>query len=785
MLPMQVEKRILRFHLMFRLNKYFLFFLISLSGFGQDCNKSILGKVIDATTREALPYATVYIQELKIGTSTDAQGYFKLSGICYNGIHVKISHLGCEPLNSYVEVKVDSVVLFELHHHEELLNEMVVHGERARETLQKSSVIDRDVIFQSSETGLASLSAKVPGVSILKTGANIEKPIIQGLYGNRIAILNNGVQQAGQQWGNDHSPEIDPTMSDHLAIIKGANSLAYSGSSLGGVLMVETEKISNDPHLHGDAAYIFNSQNLSQQLSSRIEKGGEQLLWRVGLSGKVAGDSKTPNYYLTNTAKNEISAFTQIEKELGSNIQSRFIYSFYRSNLGILRGASISNLTDLKSAFTREIPFFTESERSFVINAPSQQVNHHLGVLDFDIQLPSNQKLKFKYGYQRNERNEFDVRRSNRSEIPSLSLIQTRQQLDAKYAKLLNQNFVFKAGLSYSFIDNTNQPETGILPLIPDYLSHQTGIYGILQHEIGKLETEFGLRTDFKYFDVAYISRDISRSIVRSKPSFWNNNLSGGAKYNLSTNNDITLNIGYGERAPEINELYSNGLHQGISSIEEGNPGLSPEKSFKTILSWNFSSQKKLFIQSSFYVQNIDGYIFLKPEIEPRLTIRGAFPVFTYAQTKATLAGADILASYSPSESLKLILNFAYVHGTDKGEIGGPLIFMPPANGEFSIEKTFEKIGIFKANSFQFSYQYVANQKRFSLIQDFIPPPSAYGLLNLKIGTAITNPGQNQIKAFFSIDNLLNTTYRNYLNRQRYFADEIGRNVSISLRYKF
>ncbi|SOE23105.1 iron complex outermembrane recepter protein [Spirosomataceae bacterium TFI 002] len=770
---------------MLRFNKFYFFILFSFTAFGQNCDKVLRGNILDASTQEGLPYANIYLQELKIGTSADENGFFVFQNVCIENVHLKISHLGCEPLNSFIQVRQDSLYTFDLHHHEELLNEMVVHGERTRETLQKSSVIDRDVIFQQGETGLAALSSKIPGVSILKTGANVEKTIIQGMYGNRIAILNNGVQQAGQQWGNDHAPEIDPTMADHLAIIKGANSLAYSGSSLGGVLLVESEEIANDPHLHGDMAYLFNSQNLSQQVSTRLEKGNEKLSWRIGVSGKIAGDSKTPNYFLTNTAKNETSAFLQLEKEILPNVSSRIVYSFFRSELGILKGTSIGNLSDLEIAYTREVPFYTEENRSFEIDAPSQKVAHHLATAEFDVKIPNNQTLKINYGFQYNQRKEFDVRRAGRSDIPSLSLEQSRHQLDSKYTRLFGSHNIIKLGFSYLYTDNTNQPETGILPLIPDYLSHQTGLYSIFQKDIGKLDLEMGVRSDFRYYNVAYISRNVERSIIRYSPTFVNSNASLGAKYNFGVNNDLSLNVGMSERTPEINELYSNGLHQGIGSIEEGNPDLKKERSIKGVLSWNYSANQKFFIQSSIYLQSIDGYIFLKPELEPRLTIRGAFPVFTYSQTQALFNGLDLLTSYSPSPSLKLILNFAYVQGTDIGEERGPLIFIPPANLGFKIKKTLRDFAFLEGSDIELSYQYVASQTRFSLIQDLLPPPPGYGLLGFKASTSIGTRKQKSVKTFVAVDNLLNKTYRSYLNRQRYFADEIGRNIAVGIRYKF
>ena len=88
-----------------------------------------------------------------------------------------------------------------------------------------------------------------------------------------------------------------------------------------------------------------------------------------------------------------------------------------------MRGSHIGNLTDLQSAFSREIPFFTDSMFSYEIEAPLQRVKHH--------QLKSGLKKHIELGAlewhiagQRDQRREYDVRRSGRSDIPALSLIQ-------------------------------------------------------------------------------------------------------------------------------------------------------------------------------------------------------------------------------------------------------------------------------------------------------------------------------------------------------------------------
>ena len=119
------------------------------------------------------------------------------------------------------------------------------------------NVVGAQKIRDEGNTNLADMLASVSGVSVLKNGSGISKPIIHGLYGNRVTILNNGLVQAGQQWGNDHAPEIDPFVADHISVVKGAGSLQYGSGAIGGVVMVDPYRVSTDPHLHGKATYVF------------------------------------------------------------------------------------------------------------------------------------------------------------------------------------------------------------------------------------------------------------------------------------------------------------------------------------------------------------------------------------------------------------------------------------------------------------------------------------------------------------------------------------------------
>lgn len=94
-----------------------------------------------------------------------------------------------------------------------MLNEVTIHGSIHDQTTANNHIILQEQINQSGNKNLAGIVVNISGISVIKNGSGISKPVIHGLYGNRISVLNNGIVQTGQQWGVDHAPEIDPFLS--------------------------------------------------------------------------------------------------------------------------------------------------------------------------------------------------------------------------------------------------------------------------------------------------------------------------------------------------------------------------------------------------------------------------------------------------------------------------------------------------------------------------------------------------------------------------------------------
>jgi iron complex outermembrane receptor protein len=754
---------------------------IPVIGFTQKC--TLKGRVEDSITGMSLSAVSVQIEGINDGTITDNSGFFKLDYSCKDSIFVVFSSVGYESKRLFLLKPKTEFLPIKMNFQVSILDDVIVTTKQKTTATQTSQTINTLEISENANENLSNLLAKMSGVSTLKNGSGIAKPIVQGLYGNRLSILNNGIAQSGQQWGNDHSPEIDPLVANKITVVKGVGALAYPGVNLGSVILIEPKKIDKAATINGQAVYFFESNGLGNGVNLQLQQYRSGFGWKVNGTAKKSGDKSTPTYFLNNTGSEELNLAVQLEKSFSERLFTDVYFSTFNTTLGILRGSHIGNLTDLETAFSREIPFFTEAKFSYQIDAPKQKVQHHLLKFHSKYFINNQKWFDFTIASQLNNRKEFDVRRSGRTEIPALSLRQFAHFAEAKFQAEFDNNLVLKTGFQFNLTDNTNNPETGILPLIPDYLMYENSVYLLLNYPTEKWNFEVGNRYDNVIQNVAAISQTLPREILRYNNVFHNYSTTGGVNFRPTEDFSLAYNVGLVTRNPAINELYSNGLHQGVSGIEQGNLNLKSENSFKTTFSLNGVIRKKLTFEALFYFQKIKNYILLIPQNEIQLTIRGAFPLFRYEQTDAQIWGSDLMLNYKITDFFNLKMTYNLLKGNDLTH-DLPLINMPSNQFRSEIQYVIPKWKSFKNITISLDNQYVFQQKNILPSQDFVLPPDAYNLLNLQLATDLKSI-KKDVHIFAKAENLLNVRYRDYLNRQRYFADDVGINFIIGCRVKF
>jgi len=759
--------------------------IISFLSFGaksQDCQLILSGLVIDHHHEESLEFATVYIQEINSGTVCDSSGQFLITDLCPGKYHIIVSHIGCESKNYFLTITENTNQVFQLEHHEELMDEIEIKGETSQsKTGLNKNTLKKEILFEQAGKSLSEILTSIPGVSTLKSGPNLSKPIIQGMYGNRVTILNHGIPQEGQQWGNDHAPEIDPNTADKISVYKGASAIRFGLQAIGGIVILEPEEIPEDPHWHGSYQSTLQSNGLSFSGAATVRKSFDFAKIRLTGGFGKSGDKKTPDYYLTNTGNSDVSFSVIVSNHISNKWKRLFYYSYYHNKNGILRGSHIGNITDLTEAFDRKIPFYTEDKFSYKIDVPRQEVNHHLAKYNTKYFISESSNINLDIGIQVNQRSEFDVRRSNRNELPALDLMLFSQYYDLYYFKQ-SKHLEYTAGVQYRNANNRNVPGTGILPLIPDYINNTGAGYLISKYKIKQIQIESGLRIEYRNYFVARI--DNNRQIIKEHLNYLNWAANLGIKKSISKDIKTVVDVSYTNRPPEVNELFSNGLHQGVSGIEEGNPQLKAENSFKIVNEWDVKMGHSTNISASLFYNRISNYIYLQPQKELRLTIRGAFPVFKYIGTEAVLAGGDIKLIQNISQHFQATSGVSYIYAKNISLNSG-LIRIPPLNLQLNLSYTFGKLWKIHEIKTVVGISYDAKQTHIDPTEDFLSPPDDFYLINVSTKFRLKTGNGNDIDIQIRAENLLNNSYRQYLNRLRYFADETGSNFSLNIKSYF
>ena len=379
----------------------------------------------------------------------------------------------------------------------------------------------------------------IAGVNSLQTGPSISKPVIHGVYSNRILILNNGVRQEGQNWGNDHAPEIDPFIATKLSVIKGPASIRYGSDAVGGVVLVDPKDLRTTPGIDGEVNLVGMTNGRVGAASGMVEGGSASgLSWRLQGTLKKAGNAQAPTYYLGNTGYNEddYSATLQYHK---THAGGQLYYSDFHSTIGIATASVVGSEADLYQAFARSQPADT-AHFTYAIQRPYQTVDHHLLKASGYLDLGSAGRLEGTYAFQRNVRKEFDAdltynsQTQNVDNIPDLDF-----QLNTQTADVLWEHapiaHVITGSIGVNFITHGNYEQgTSYYQLIPNFVDYGGGAFAIERAELGRWLLEAGVRYDYRWLRAYALDPTDPRIEVRPTYNWQDPTFNAGIKYRIS-----------------------------------------------------------------------------------------------------------------------------------------------------------------------------------------------------------------------------------------------------------
>ena len=750
---------------------------------GQNCAIRLTGHVHSTTTHENLPNATVSISGMGKLLITENNGDFRFDSLCAGTYSIVITHAHFDRIEKILALTRNFHVDFDLVPSNNILEEVTVTGARGIQNTGIKKELSGRELEESKGLSLAEALSKMNGVAMLQTGTTISKPVIHGLHSNRILTINNGVRQEGQQWGNEHAPEIDPFIANRLTVIKGVDELRYGSDAIGGVILVEPRPLRNTAGYNAEFNSVYFTNNRQYVASAIFEQQLKNLpafTYRLQGTFKKGANVTTSSYRLNNTALEEKN-FSLTAGWRKEHFSSELYYSLFNTQVGIFAGSHIGNLADLRNAIASSKPdsIFT-GQQTYKIERPSQDVTHQL--LKWKTGLDAgNHKFTVLLAGQYNQRKEYDVVRNAAAKGAQidLSILTASEELIWEHPK--SSNFSGTVGLVAMQQNNSYSGRY----LIPNYTSNSFGGYAIEKWAKDKWEIQAGIRYDNK--DI-YTNRlqVASQTYTAYRFNFSTLASSFNAGYKIFPQWKFNSNFSLSTRAPHVNELLTNGIHHGTGTYEVGDIFLKPEQSFNISLTNSYSNKQRTFSADlTLYRNDINNFIYQQPKPdEPVLTIRGAFPKIVYQSTDALLQGIDISTTVQLHKQLSLASKYSMLRTRNK-PMDDWLIGMPSDRITNELTYYLKDSKRFTTTYFSVEVQNVFQQTRVPSDkngkQDYKVPPMGYTLVNADLSTSFKLKG---VPVTFSIGgrNLLNKTYREYLNSFRYFTDEMGRNISLRLK---
>ena len=685
-----------------------------------------------------------------------------------------------------------------------LLPDVVVTESYQQRQAKKSAlavdVVDQDFLRKHFTGNFMQAMENIPGVQAMDIGSGFSKPMIRGMGFNRIAVLENGIKQEGQQWGADHGLELDAFNIGTVNVLKGPSSLLYGSDAMGGVIDITSPPVPSVDMLFGDVTLLGKSVNGT--LGGSFMLGIKKSFWyaQVRYSEQHFGDYRIPTdtiVYLTqkmpvygrklkNTAgiERNIGFFAQYQRQ---RYKANYSVSNVYQKTGFFPGAhgipDVSRVEDDGDSRNMELPY--------------SKVNH-LKVTTLQQYAWEKLVLSGDFGFQNNHREEWSVFHTHYGSQPV-----PEKDPDKELAFNLN---TLSASVKVRFIGSSSWEHalgwdgqhqrndiSGYSFLLPEYYRSTTGLLWLTTYKPNNvISVSGGMRYDYGYIHIsshedAYLADYLRKQGYDEeqvehykwnshavKKKFGDYSFSLGLVWTPSEWHMVKANVGRSFRLPGANELAANGVHHGTFRHEQGDANLKSEQGWQMDASYNLR-YNGFSISVSPFVSWFINYIFLRPTGEWSV-LPHAGQIYRYTGAEVLFAGteATIDIHFLRSFNYRISGEYVYTYNCDEHI---PLSFSPPFSMRNTLTWQRKQVMLYA------EWQSIARQNRVDRNEDRTPGANLFhlgGSLNIPIR------GNQAIEITLIARNIFNTRYYNHLSFYRKVEiPEPGRNFQLLIKIPF
>jgi iron complex outermembrane receptor protein len=801
------------------MKKIFILLLVSLIS-SLNAQNELTGKITDLKNNTALVGVTVYIPDLKLGATTDADGKYSIKNIPHGTFLAVASFIGYASQTKEVTLKESATIDFVLEESGNSLSEVVITGVSSATELRNNpipvNIINQKDLIQNSATNIIDAIAISPGVSQITLGPNISKPVIRGLGYNRVVTVNDGVRQEGQQWFDEFGIEIDEYSVNKVEILKGPASLSYGSDAMAGVINMLAAPPLPEGQIKGKVLANYQSNNGLFAESFNLAGNQKGFIWDVRYTNKMAHDYQNKyDGYVANSAYSESNAkaLIGINRKWG---YSHLTLSSFDLKMGIIEGARDSATGKFLQHFPVVGPgdslgITPENSYKKYNNFPviHQHIRHYKAVLDNSFALGSG-RLNFRLGFQQNMRQEAND--LTQGDTYNNYFFLRTLNYDLRYIFPEKNHFEMSVGVNGM---KQNSQNLGTAFVIPEYSIFDIGGFAIAKKSFKKLSISGGLRYETRLLQGNELWVDSTGKRLPGPDqngianfTAYTSNFSGlsgsfGATYDITSIFYAKVNISRGYRAPTAAESGANGIHDGTPFYEIGDHKLKAESSMQYDVSLGANS-KDIFVEVSAFMNNIDNYIFAEKlnsmlggdsiRFDPALAL-AAGPAFKYVQGNALLSGGEAVLNIRPSKLkwLNFDNSFSFVTALQKNQPDSTkyLPYTPPAKYRTELKFIYTKGKVIKNSYVKVGMDYYFEQNKiyYKYGNETVTP--AYMLINAGIGGDICYKDKTLFSFYVYGSNLGDVAYQSNMSRLKYTDPNnttgrigvfnMGRNLSVKL----
>lgn len=612
------------------------------------------------------------------------------------------------------------------------------------------------------------------GVSSQSFGASVGTPVIRGQTGPRVRVMQNGIGNNDvSTLSPDHSNSVEPLLAERVEVLRGPATLLYGSGAIGGVVNVIDNRIPEkmpDKLLGGAAEQRYNSTANETASVIKLEGGKSNLAYHVDGFYR-----DRDNLHIGGDAIDESAARATDPSLEGIDVLQNSNGAIPNSNararggsVGVsllgepgFAGAAINRLEN-----NYGIP--PDGSGGEQIRVEMQQTKYDFkGELKQPFALAETLRLKFGYTDYRHVELADDVP----------GTVFTNQSYESRLEFQHRPLGPFKGTVGFQSV-NSDFAAVGEEAIIPKSKIDTYGLFAVESLEIGDVLYEFGARVEHQAIAP---EGEKSREFLPLSGS-------ASARWKIDAQNQLSLAMTQSQRAPQVQELFSNGVHEATRSYEVGNAELGKEVSYNLDLGYRFkadwmTAEVNLFHNwvNNYIFQQRSGEVFNEDleAIEPSCSSPGAcLPVLQTGQNDAVFKGFEAKLVFPLMENrygaVDLTLFSDYTRGTFVN--GGDVPRLPPLRYGLQLD--------YLQNDWSANLRLMRGDAQTHPGANESDTP---GYLQLDVGAdyRIAAIEQAEVLLFAKGSNLLNENIRNSTSYLRNFAPEPGRGAEVGVRVSY